>query len=157
MGLLLRNPASAVYGTITVGALLAAESAHAETYAKSVAAVLITMVVYWLADSYAIYVGERLRSGGSIRVSRLLATMRHELAILAGATVPLATLVLCWLAGVSLSSALNAAVWACAAVIVATELVAGLRAHLTTRQLLAQSALGALLGLAIVVMRALLH
>ena len=41
------NPGRLVYGTIAVGALLAAESARQETYVETVFAVAITLLLYW--------------------------------------------------------------------------------------------------------------
>jgi hypothetical protein len=37
---------AAVYGTISIGALLAAESVHQETYAATLGAVAITLLIY---------------------------------------------------------------------------------------------------------------
>jgi len=56
------NPAGLIYGTIAVAALLAAESARRETYVETVGAVLITLLLYWLAHSYAGFTGERVRA-----------------------------------------------------------------------------------------------
>ena len=52
-GAMLSDLSAAIYGLMTVGALLAAESADSETYAETVGAVAVTMIVYWLAHSYA--------------------------------------------------------------------------------------------------------
>src|ERR1019366_2743617 len=42
-----------VYGTIAIGALLAAETAQSETYIETVGGVLIALVIYWLAHAYS--------------------------------------------------------------------------------------------------------
>ena len=107
--LILENPGDAVYGAIAVGALLAAETPRQETYAKTIAAVIITLLLYWLAHSYADLAGERLRSGGRLTARGLLATMLRELPILIGAATPLVALLLCWIAGTGLSAAVFAA------------------------------------------------
>ena len=65
IALILENPGDTIYGAIAVGALLAAETPRRETYAKTVAAVIITLVLCCLAPSYADLAGERLRSGAS--------------------------------------------------------------------------------------------
>jgi uncharacterized membrane protein YadS len=49
LALILENPGDAVCGAIAVGALLAAETPRQETYAKTIAAVIITLLLYWLA------------------------------------------------------------------------------------------------------------
>ena len=157
LALILKNPGDAIYGAIAVGALLAAETPRRETYARTVAAVAITLVLYWLAHSYADLAGERLRSGVELTARGLLATMLHELPILVGAAIPLATLLGCWIAGASLSRAVGGAVWTSAAIVVAVELAAGIRGRLKGRQLLFQALVGALLGSLIILLRALLH
>jgi hypothetical protein len=157
VGLILRNPGDAVYGTIAVGALLAAESARTETYPETVAAVVITLFLYWLAHSYAELVERRLEDETKLTLSRALDTLMTELPILLGAAVPLLTLLVWWAAGASLSSAVLAAVWTSAAIIVAIEVVAGLHARLKGRELLFQILLGAAVGLLIIALRVLLH
>ena len=52
------NPAGLVYGTIAVGALLAAESARQETYTRTIIAVAIALILYWLSYSYAEFTGQ---------------------------------------------------------------------------------------------------
>jgi hypothetical protein len=151
------NPAGAVYGTITVGAVLAAESAQRETYARTLGAVVITMLLYWLAHSYASFAARRLLLGEELKIRGLAWTMAHELSLLIGAAIPLATLLIWWAAGANLASGVNAAIWTSAAMILIVELAAGLRARLFGRALLAQAALGALLGLLVIALKLVLH
>jgi hypothetical protein len=157
VALILKNAGSAIYGTIAVGALLAAESARRETYARNVVAVMITLVIYWLAHSYADIAAERLRSGAPLSMGRLGRTMLHQMPLLAGATVPLATLLICWAAGTKLSAAVLAALWTSAAIVVAIEVGAGVRGHLAARQFIAQVLIGALLGSLVIFLKVVLH
>jgi len=83
--------------------------------------VIITILLYWLAHSYADLAGERLRSGARLTARGLLATMLRELPILIGAAIPLATLLICWIAGTGLSAAVLAAVWTSAGIVLAIE------------------------------------
>lgn len=151
------NPAGAVYGTIAVAALLAAESARRETYLTTVAAVVITLALYWLAHSYAEFTGERLRTGERLTLAGLSRMMAHELTILIGAAVPLVALLISWAAGASVTTAVNAAIWTSAAIIAIIEVIVGLRSRLRGRELAAQAVLGALLGLMVVALRVVLH
>jgi len=157
VALILRNPRDLVYGVIAVGAMLAAESAGRETYPKTVAAVVVTLVLYWLAHSYAEVAGERLREGGRLTARRLFVTMLNETPILLGAVLPLIAVLICWWADVNLSDAEAAAVWTAAGLVLALELTAGLRARLSGLELLLQALTGAMLGLLIILLRALLH
>ena len=157
VGLLLDNPGDAVYGAIAVGALLAAESARRETYVRTVTAVVITLLLYWLAHSYADLAGQRLRAGDRLSARRFISTMVHEFPILLGAILPLITILLCWSGGVSLSGAVTAAVWTSASIVLLIELVAAIRAQLRGLPLLVQALTGAGLGSLIIVLRGLLH
>ncbi len=157
LGWLLADPAAAVYGTIVVGTVLAAESARRETYPKTIAAVVITLLLYWLAHGYAELAGQRLQFGGRLTAARTRTTMVHELSLLAGAALPLAAVLVCWVAGVDLSSAVTAAVWVDAAVLLAIEFTAALRARLSGLELLAQTLVGAMLGTLILALRIVLH
>jgi hypothetical protein len=156
-GAMVANPAALVYGTIAVAALLAAESAQRETYAGTVTAVVVTLLLYWFAHSYAQFTGRRLQQSERFTVDGLAQTMRHELPVLIGATVPLAVLLAWWAAGARLTAAVSAAVWTSAGTILVIEVMVGLRLKLTGRDLVAQTALGALLGLLVVALRVLLH
>ncbi len=146
-----------IYGTIAVAALLAAESARRETYPKTVGAVAITLVLYWLARSYAEFAGERIERGEPFTYAGLVRTATVELAVLSGAAIPFAVLVGCWAAGVSLTAAVSAAVWTAAGIVFATELVIGVRSQLTGGELVLQTLVGAVLGLLVIALRVLLH
>lgn len=154
---MLPNPGAAVYGTIIVGALLAAESAKRETYAASVGAVAIALLVYWLAHTYSEFTGDALERRQRLTLDGLARTLMHELTIVAGAAIPLLALLICWIAGVRLTTAVAVAVWTSAATIVMIEVVAGVRAHLPTRALVAQIAVGTLFGLLVIALELVLH
>jgi hypothetical protein len=62
-----------------------------------------------------------------------------------------------WVAGARLTVAVTAAIWASALTIVTVEVVIGGRAHLPRRDLLRQTALGALLGLLLLALSVILH
>jgi hypothetical protein len=149
--------AGLIYGTISVAALLAAESARSETYPKTVGAVAIIMILYWLAHSYSEYAGERMQEHEPFTYTGMIANATRELTVLIGAAVPFAMLVICWILGASLTLAVAAASWASAAIVIATEIVIGVRANLTGRELVRQTVVGAILGLLIVALRVLLH
>jgi hypothetical protein len=151
------EPAGAVYGTISVGVLLAAESALKETYPATVASVVITLVMYVLAHAYAGYTGERLEDGEPLSLREFGVTLTHESWLLVGAGIPLIAVLIAWAVGASLETAVSAAVWTSAAMVVAIELAAGIRAGETGRNLAVQTALGAVLGALVIVLRLVLH
>jgi hypothetical protein len=151
------NPGGLVYGTILVATLLAAESAKSETYGETIGAVAIALVVYWLANAYAAYTGERALAGEHFNVREYLGALAHEVAVLAGALGPLIVVLVCWAAGTSLSTATLIAVYVAGAIIVVIELALGIRSHLDGRELVVQTGFGVLFGIAIVALRVLLH
>jgi hypothetical protein len=151
------NLGAAVYGAITVGVLLAAESARRETYAGTVGAVVVAMALYWLAHAYTEHVSVRARDGKPFAARDLLDTMLHELWILAGAALPLVAVLISWAVGAGLASAIDSASWAAAGAIVIIEIVAGAQAELTGAALALQAAVGTALGLLVLALRLLLH
>jgi hypothetical protein len=154
---MLPNPGAVVYGTITIGALLAAESAKRETYADTVGAVAIAMLLYWLAHAYSEVIEHRLEEHQPLTLVGVRRALTHELMILAGAAIPLLELLIFWPAGVRLTVAVSAAIWTTGAIIVVVELVAGVRAKLSPRALIAQTAVGVLFGLLVIALKLLLH
>jgi hypothetical protein len=104
------DPRAAVYGTISVGALLAAESAKQETYLATVGAVALTLLLYVLIHSYSDYTGERLTGGEPLKFEGLGQTIVRESWLLVGAGIPLVALLASWVLGASLSTAVTIAV-----------------------------------------------
>jgi hypothetical protein len=155
--LMLANPAGLLYGAIMVGTLLAAESAKRETYVRTVGAVLIAMVLLWLVRGYTSFTAHRLRESAPLELSGLVRTMAAELAIVLGGAPPLIAVMISWAVGASLNSAVVAGVWTSAGVIIIIELISGVRAGQTGRELVFQTAFGALLGLLVIALRLLLH
>jgi hypothetical protein len=154
---LISNPAAAIYGTITVGALLAAEGGQHDTYAETILALLLAMVMYWIAHAYSAYAGLRYEEGARVSLKGLGIALVHELPILGGAALPLVVLVGFGIGGAALGTAITAAVWTAAVVIAAIEVIAAVRADLRGGDLLIQSAIGIGLGTLVVVINALLR
>jgi hypothetical protein len=151
------NLGSGVYGLITVSVLIAAESATAETYLETVVGLVLATVLYWLAHAYSELVGWRVRTHERLTRAGLRETLRWELPILIGASPPLIALLIAWVAGASLGTAIRIALWTSVVAIIATEVVAGRKADLSGRDLVIQAAVGAALGLLILGLRLLLH
>lgn len=152
-----QNPAGVVYGTLIVGAVLASESDRRETFADTLAATVLALLLYWLAHSYAATLGRRLEHQIPLSAAGFMRSLVHDRAILRGASAPILALLVAWTAGASLATGALAAVWTSAASIVAFELVAGIRAQMTRAELLLQVCAGAVMGLSIIALRALLH
>jgi len=151
------NPAGVVYGTMIVGAVLATESAKRETLLGTLGATVLVLLLYWLAHSYASTLGERLENDAPLRPSALLRTLAHEQAIVHGASIPIAALLIASAAGASLATAVLVAAWTSAGTVVLLELISALRAHLRGIEMVTQVCAGALMGLTIIALRVVLH
>ncbi len=128
-----------------------------ETYAKTVVGALIALVTYWLALTYAGFTG-----GGSSRRQRasLAAPGRRGRARADGAlrrAVPLASLVIFWIAERRSRPASSGSVYVADAAIIVAEIIIGVRAGLRGLALIGQVAIGAVLGVLVLALRLLLH
>jgi hypothetical protein len=151
------NPAGVIYGLITIGALLAAESSLGETYPEVVGSLVLAICLHWLAHAYADLLGHRLATNQHLTTGILLRSLRRDWAIVRGATLPLLPIVVAWIADARVETADTIAVWACAASIVVFELLAGVRAKSSRSELALEGCVGASMGLAIVALRAIIH
>ncbi|MGH2853551.1 MAG: hypothetical protein ACRDLF_05085 [Solirubrobacteraceae bacterium] len=151
------NPAGTVYGTITVGALLAAESALHDTYPETVGSVVVALVIYWLAHSYAELLGHRLAAHERLTARELGRALGRDWAIVRGAGAPLLALLAAWAVGASQEAATSAALWTCAVSLVVFELLAGLRARAQPAELALELCVGAAMGLGVIALRVILH
>jgi hypothetical protein len=151
------NAAGVVYGVITVGALMAAESGRHESYLDTVASALIATVLYWLAHAYADLLGRRLATGESLTAKTLGAALIHDWAIVRGAAIPLLALVIAWAVGASQESGVTAALRTAVVTVVVFELLAGIRAKSTKGELLLKAAVGVTMGLAILAVKGVLR
>jgi hypothetical protein len=151
------NAAGLVYGIILVATLLSAESAVRETYAKTVAGVLIALVIYWLALTYAGFTGRRLEEKEGASLLLLGRAAVHELTVLYGALVPLVSLLILWVAGVTLDTAVLWSIIVADLAMIGAEVFIGVRAELKGLELLGQVVIGAVLGGLVLGLRLLLH
>jgi hypothetical protein len=152
------NPTGVIYGTITGGALLVAESTRRETNLEVAAATAVTLSLYWLVHAYSAALGERLEGPGRRWTPRRLGTVAvHELAMLKGAALPLVVLIIAELGGAGPANADTAAVAAAAALLVVLEAIAAVRSGLGTVALVLQIVVSALVGMAVLALKVLIH
>lgn len=146
-----------IYGIIVVGALLAAESERHETYLDTVVSTVIAAALYWLAHAYANVLGHRLASQQRLSARALLQALARDWAIVRGATLPLLALLLAWALRAPLATGVNAALWSAVASLIAFELFAGIRSRATARELALDVSVGAVMGVAILLLKIILH
>jgi hypothetical protein len=151
------NPGGVVYGLILVGALLAAESGLRESYLATFASAAITIVLYWFAHTYADILGLRLSERHRPTLLELWLAFVEDWAIVRGAGVPLLAMVAAWAFGAAQSTAVTVGTWTAVVGLVAFELAAGLRSRAGRLELALEVVAGATMGIAILVLRAVLH
>lgn len=152
-----RNPTGVVYGLVTVGALLAAESGLRDTYAETVSSAAIAMLLYWFAHSYSDMLGLRLAEQKPFSWQELWQTFGRDWAIARGSSLPLLALLVAWATGAGQATAVAAAVWTVVVSLIAFEVAAGIRSRAKPLELVLEVLAGATMGLAILALRALLH
>jgi hypothetical protein len=146
-----------VYGVIVIGALLAAESGRHETYLDTLLSTLLAAALYWLAHSYADVLGRRLETQQRLTAGALLRALGHDWALMEGAAIPLAALLIAWAAGATQQTAVSAALWSTVACLILLELLAGIRSRASTRELALEVAVGAAMGMGILALKIILH
>ncbi|HXA55507.1 MAG TPA: hypothetical protein VNV37_11605 [Solirubrobacteraceae bacterium] len=151
------NPAGTVYGTITVGALLAAESSLRDTYPETIGAIVVALLVYWLAHSYAELLGTRIAAGERLTAAGLVQALVRDWAIVRGAGAPLLALLIAWAAGAGQETGVTVALWTCVVSLVAFELLAGVRARTRPAELALDLCVGAAMGFGVILLRVILH
>jgi hypothetical protein len=151
------NAGGAVYGTVMVGVLLAAADTHREGYPETIGAAVVVLALYWLMSLYTHTLGNRLRTGGRLNLKLLWHSCAHELAIVEGAFVPVLALLIAWVAGATVASGVTVALWATALSVVILEVAAAWRARLRPHEVWLQAAVGAIMGLAIIALKLILH
>jgi hypothetical protein len=151
------NPAGAVYGIITAGALLAAESARRETTPEAAGAVAVALLLYWLAHAYSDALGERLEHHQAFRPRALLYQLRRSATIVRGSALPLTTMLLAWAAGASTSQAVNVALITAAVSLILLELISMVRSECGVSELLTQTVVSVVLGLGVLSLKVVLH
>ena len=150
------NPSGVVYGIITVGAVLAAESVHPASVWGDIGATVIVLLVYWMAHSYSALFGLRLNNREAWSWTLARSTMRREWAIVRGASGPIFVMLILALSGQRSLHVVLGGLIASLVLLVLFEVLAGFRARLGLGELLVQAAMSVLLGLLILLARALL-
>lgn len=151
-----RNLSGAIYGTITAGALLAAESSYRQTLAQAVSALATTLVLYWFAHTYASLLDRRLRTARRWTPRDFITGLLHEWPIVQGAFIPALVLVAVVVAGASVRVAEYAALASSAVLLIALEVLAGQRTGSGKTEVAVDVAVGIVLALGLIAIKALL-
>lgn len=152
------DPGGLVYGVLAVATVIAAESTRQETFQALLEASAVTLGMYWLAHAYSHHWGSRFQMTVTRwGVSEFMTSMVYESAILAGGLLPVVALMVAWAAGSNLQTGVTATLWCAGAELALLEVGVGVKNRLPPLDLAAQSLVGVLLGLGVLMLRVLLH
>lgn len=151
-----RGGEGAITGTVVCAAAIAGAAGHLESTGQLSLLIAGTVVVYWIAHLHAITIGSAMNQH-----HHPLAAFRHafwEALPIAGASlVPLGILLAMRLFGASLMAGAWTALYATIVLLAIYSYQAGARGGLGLSGRLASATVGALVGLLVVVLKALLH
>lgn len=147
-----RRRAAGIYGAIITAAILDTAGSSMSTDAL-VIAVVITLVVYWLAEEYAELLGEQVEGGRLPTWARIQEALAETWPMVSASFVPLLALVIARLAGASELTAANAGLVAALLLLVIHGWSAARASHLRGRQLLLTTAIAVALGLAMIALK----
>jgi hypothetical protein len=147
-----RRRAAGIYGAIITASVMTAAGSSLPTLALAVA-VLVTLVVYWLAEEYADVLGRQATGGHVPTRAHIRAGLARSWPIVSASFAPLAVLVVARLAGASALAAANIGIGAAVVLLTAHGWTAGRAAQLRGWQLTASTSIAAVLGLVMVALK----
>jgi hypothetical protein len=151
-GLRGRRRAAGSYGAIVTAAILAAAGVHLGTGALAIA-VVVTLLVYWVAEEYAELLGEHVEQGKLPNRLQIRAELAAAWPMVSASYAPLLALALARLAGASALTAANVGLSAAVVLLVYHGWSAGRAAQLRGRQLLGATSVAAALGIIMIVLK----
>ena len=151
-----RGVASAIYGLVVCSATLAAASVSGELLFVAVS-VLVTVLVYWVAESYAHVLARHAVRQRPLGWSGILATLGQGWPMGSASFIPLATLLLAGELGESVFIAINLSLAVATALLVGAGWSASRASGLAGWRLLVSTAVSAVFGLTMVALKNLLH
>ncbi|HEY5249948.1 MAG TPA: hypothetical protein VIJ15_16025 [Dermatophilaceae bacterium] len=151
-----RGIASAIYGLVICSATLAAAASSGRLSFVSVS-VLVTVVVYWLAESYAHVLARHAVWQTPLGWSDILAVLSQGWPMVSASLVPVATLLVTGVLGMSVFAAVNISLAVATLLLVWAGWTASRASGLRGWRLLISTAMSAAFGLSMVALKNLLH
>jgi hypothetical protein len=147
-----RRRAAGIYGAIVTAAILDAAGGRLPT-GVLVVAVVVTLLVYWLAEEYAEVLGEQAAGGQLPGWSGIREALAAAWPMVSASYLPLLALVAARLAGASPLTAANVGLVAALVLLTAHGWSAARSAQLRGRQLLVATSVALALGLVMVLLK----
>jgi hypothetical protein len=147
--------APAIYGLIVSSGVMASAGPGVPLLGVAIA-VLVTVLVYWVAEQYAAVLAARL-AGRATTARQLGASLREGWPMVEASYAPLLVLLLAWLLGASRTIAVLSALIFTTVLLFGFGWMAGRRSGLSGPGLLASALVGGGLGLVMIVLKVSLH
>jgi hypothetical protein len=147
-----RRRAAGIYGAIVTAAILAAVGNSWNTLGL-VIAVLITLVVYWLAEEYAALLGEQVEGGVMPTWPYVRSALVATWPMVTASFIPLGVLIVSRVLGASTYLAANLALMTAVVILTVHGWLAARAAQLHGRRLVFATCTAAALGLVMVILK----
>jgi len=147
-----RRRASGIYGAIITAAILDTVGGHASTTVL-VISVVVTLLVYWIAEEYAEVLGEHTAGGRLPSRAYILGALAATWPMVSASFAPLLAVVLATLAGASALTAANVGLVAAMVLLTIHGWLAGRAAQLQGWKLVAATSIAAGLGLVMILLK----
>jgi hypothetical protein len=151
-----RRRTASIYGTIVTAAVLATGGNQLSTAALE-ATVLVTLIVYWLAEQYAELLGQHTHAGRLPAASQVRASLRESWPMVSSSFFPLVALLVARVCGASALAAASIALVVTVILLVVHGHAAGKSAGLEGVRLTAVTAAAGLLGVVMVALKVLIQ
>ena len=147
-----RRCSAGIYGSIVTAAILAAAGDYLRTLVLAVS-VVVTLLVYWIAEEYAELLSEQTEGGRLPTWRRVRAALATTWPMVSASFVPLLALVLARIAGASGPDAANVGLAVAVLLLMFHVWSAGRASQLRGRQLASVTCAAAVLGLVMVALK----
>jgi hypothetical protein len=147
-----RRRTAGIYGTIVTAAVLGSAGAHLPTAALAIA-VLVTLIVYWVAEQYAEVLGEQTAHGRLPTWPNIRAGLAHTWPMVSAAYIPVLVLIVARLAGASAVVSANIALSVTVVLLLVHGWSAGRAVDLHGVRLLAVTLIAGSLGVVMIILK----
>ena len=147
-----RRRAAGIYGAIITAAILDTAGGHVST-AALVVSVVVTLLVYWIAEEYAEVLGEQAAGGRLPSRASIQGALISTWPMVTASYLPLLAVVLASVAGASALTAANAGLVVAIVLLTVHGWLAGRAAQLQSWKLLVATSIAAGLGLVMILLK----
>jgi len=151
-----RRRSAGIYGTIVTAAVIAAGGNQLDS-AQLAVTVVVTLIVYWLAEQYAELLGAHTHDGRLPNVGQIRSSLAGTWPMVTASFLPVASIGVAVLFGASSSDAAQAALIVTVVLLIMHGYTAGRAAGLRGRRQAIVTVIAGLLGVAMVFLKSVLQ